>query len=432
MATDWHAKLGFGLSDFPPTLRMAVCQCFATTAPVVLGWGDDLVQIYNAAYMDIVSGSAHPGQMGGRWLDTMPKLLPSWKERYASMQKVYQYGVTHNGVSTCHYVKRRDSNNLEEFYFDNNTTPLRDADGKIVGVFTLLIDTTNMIKTQRQETTFAALQRRRNRATSPEETFEAIRSAVDENSCDFPCTLGYHCNETLFDSHIRTYSKVVVSGCKTDMLPEVISTTEADLWRSKPGHKRDLKDYMLEAIHRKCPVMLTDPQIIGEFCARRAYDELTTTVWISPIYALGHCLPAGISIQGLNPRAKQNDSGLAQRLSREITESIELVARRFKISQELQARTAELAASERKFALMAQFCPAGIFILNLEKNEFDFANDAYYEITGVPPAAGAKSWEAYCHPDSLESAKLAWANVTRNPIRGFEAVGKPITNRDSS
>lgn len=423
MATDWLKALGVDLEAFPDALRMAIFQCFALEHPTTIYWGPSLVEIHNAGFQRTIGKGKNCDRMGRKWVDLWTGTLADTEAMLQGQMRVMNEGRAMVATDSLQSIMQENGTMLER-YFDFSTIPIRDADGHTCGTFTIMAETTEKVLAKRREKTFTQIQLARVDSTSAEELFQTLGEAATRAPLDMPCVIGYHLNEHLSSDTHRTYSKVVAAGINDEHIPRLVGTKEALDWQCRRYEERDLKDYMLEVLYTRRAVRLTDARVIATFCQRRAFGDLTLTVWLTPIFCFGQHYPAGISIQGLNPRQSQEDHSWERRLSAEIQLSIENASRRIALGDELRTRTAELAASRKRFEIMAKACPAGIYIVNLSTGKFEFVNDAYFEITGVPKDVGIERWEEYVHPEALDAALLAWSNLAAAPIYNHETRWK--------
>lgn len=91
-------------------------------------------------------------------------------------------------------------------------------------------------------------------------------------------------------------------------------------------------------------------------------------------------------------------------LARQVSTLIELVRTR----SEVDARDADLAASERRFRVMTGAMPQMVWT-TLPDGYHDFYNDRWYEFTGMPPGStDGEAWNGMFHPEDQERAWTRW------------------------
>lgn len=421
MRVPWIDRIGLALEEWPVSLRVMVLRTFATTYPTVLLWGKDKIQIYNTGYLVYIARQLHPGIMGEPWQKTWHTILPDWQHIVGLYDGMLENGQTLGGPDICHFVSRGVVEN-EEVFSNCDLVPCYAENGDIEGICMTLIETTEKVVSQRRDNFFLSLLAARNTSTGYQHVFKSLKTAAKASPLDFPCLALYQCADRPGDAQASIYRPVVSMGVELLCMPSEINASDVESYGDVNSEEKTLKHHLLDVLASRKPVCLTDSHIISTFCQRRAFQDLTKTVILTPIYCFGNEEPFGILLQGLNPRRDQQEHDLPHRLSQELSHLVENVAHRDQVSDQLLERTAELAASRRTFEIMAKACPAGIYILNTSTGIFEYVNDAYFEITGIPKEVGAAHWEQYCHPESLESARTAWANVGNEPIVGFETV----------
>ena len=125
-----------GPAGWGPELCSAVRTVMPSRIPMLLWWGSDLVQIYNDAYRPLL-GSKHPGAMGqpaaGCWAEVWDDLRPK-------VARVLEAGEATFDEDLLLFVDRHGY--LEETYWTFSYSPVRSADGDVVGVFVATTDVT--------------------------------------------------------------------------------------------------------------------------------------------------------------------------------------------------------------------------------------------------------------------------------------------------
>jgi signal transduction histidine kinase/DNA-binding response OmpR family regulator len=135
-ATAWGRTSLGDPAGWSPELCSAVRTVMPSRIPMLLWWGSDLVQIYNEAYRPFL-GSKHPGAMGqpaaGCWAEVWGDLRPK-------VARVLEAGEATFDQDLLLFVDRHGY--LEETYWTFSYSPIRSADGDVVGVFVATTDVT--------------------------------------------------------------------------------------------------------------------------------------------------------------------------------------------------------------------------------------------------------------------------------------------------
>jgi signal transduction histidine kinase/DNA-binding response OmpR family regulator len=134
--TAWeHTELG-DPERWGPELCAAIRTVMPSKVPMLLWWGDELVQIYNEAYRRLV-GSKHPESMGQRaalswaevWEDLGPRVALVRDSAEANFEEDLLLLIDRHGY-------------LEETYWTFSFSPIFSAQGGILGVFVATTDAT--------------------------------------------------------------------------------------------------------------------------------------------------------------------------------------------------------------------------------------------------------------------------------------------------
>jgi PAS domain S-box-containing protein len=176
-AHDWRATLG-PLQAWPAPLRTAVELMLEARHPVYVGWGKDLVSLYNDAAISIL-GSKHPWGLG----------LP-YRVLFAEIWDEFTPLVTATlrGESSCFEDRSvaLASRGASPSWFTFSFTPLRDEKGAVAGLFCSAFETTRKVQAA-QAARRASESRYRTLFNSIDEGFCVIEMAFDEqgNATDY-------------------------------------------------------------------------------------------------------------------------------------------------------------------------------------------------------------------------------------------------------
>lgn len=137
--TAW-AETPLGAPDaWPAPLRYAVRFMLDATLPMYIAWGEELILLYNDAYIPTLGKARHPHAMGRSVRDAALQVWPFVEAMYASVlkgeavgKKDFKLTLNTNGYQ-------------EECYFDLSYTPLRYDDGMVGGLQAVFMETTEKV-----------------------------------------------------------------------------------------------------------------------------------------------------------------------------------------------------------------------------------------------------------------------------------------------
>ena len=142
---DWSATALGPQETWPALLRLVADLCLDSDSPVLMGWGPDLLMLYNEAYIPLLGAEKHPWALGRPASEVKPRLWPAEEER---VHDIMQTGRPYHLDDQLLIIERRGY--PEEAYFSLSISALRDADGTIVGVFTAISEPTWHVQYERR------------------------------------------------------------------------------------------------------------------------------------------------------------------------------------------------------------------------------------------------------------------------------------------
>jgi signal transduction histidine kinase len=184
-AFDWTTTSLGPVSGWPQSLRTCVKVMLSSRQPYWIGWGSDLIKLYNDAYRVVVGGK-HPWALG------KPASVV-WSEIWHEIEPLLTKAIVLNEGS---YVESRllimERNGYpEETYHTFSYTPVAGDDGVIGGMICSTTDDSEKIFIERQLRTFNDLGKAFNEAKSTGEVYAGTISSLSKNSRDFPFTIFY-------------------------------------------------------------------------------------------------------------------------------------------------------------------------------------------------------------------------------------------------
>jgi PAS domain S-box-containing protein len=142
---DWSRTPVGPIEQWPDTLVSTVNLVLGTRHPMFLWWGEDLIQFYNDAYRPSIGLDKHPKALGQRGKECWPEIWPIIGPQIEA--------VMTKGESTWHedqLVPIYRDGVLEDVYWTYSYSPVRDAEGRIMGTLVTCSETTGRVIAERQ------------------------------------------------------------------------------------------------------------------------------------------------------------------------------------------------------------------------------------------------------------------------------------------
>jgi two-component system cell cycle sensor histidine kinase/response regulator CckA len=141
---EWAATPVGSPSGWSRSLRAAVSICLINTLPSVIAWGPELTLLYNEAFAAMIF-SKHPGALGA----SHPTVFrESWDKVGPELRAVLDSGRGRTYRDVPMKMLRRG--HMEDCHFTFGRSPLHDDAGTVVGVFSVILETTERVKEMRR------------------------------------------------------------------------------------------------------------------------------------------------------------------------------------------------------------------------------------------------------------------------------------------
>lgn len=194
---NWSKTPLGAIDSWPKSLRTCVQIMLTSRQPIWIGWGNDLIKLYNDPYREIVRGK-HPWALG------KPASVV-WKDIWKDIQPMLNK-VMHQNEGT--YVEEQllimERNGYpEETYYTFSYTPVAGDVGGTAGMICFNTDDTDRIISERQLTTLTDLGKQLGDLKTVEEAFQKTIDTLKRNPQDFPFAVLYGAQAnhvTLFNS----------------------------------------------------------------------------------------------------------------------------------------------------------------------------------------------------------------------------------------
>ncbi|KAL8728997.1 MAG: hypothetical protein Q9166_004998 [cf. Caloplaca sp. 2 TL-2023] len=438
---DWAAtKLG-PIEGWSTELRSMCNLIMASPHPAAMYWGEDLVAIYNEAYILLEpAGQKHPSLMGQSY-------KTAWAEIWSDVEDVFA-NARSTGQATmkdddCLFIQRSGAPGyLEETYFSWSIIPFVGSNGSVVGLYNPAFEKTRRKVAERRMLTLREVGEKTAAARDLSSFWQKVLEAIAWNEYDAPFAMIYSVADDPESDASSISSGLGVKHCTLECALGVPERHQA-----APPHI-DLRtgshfwgQVFREAMKSSKPLVLQtengslDSEMLEGLQWRGFGDECRAAV-CCPIHLTGGDSILGFLLMGLNPRRPYDDdySLFVQLLGRQLTTSVasvvlfeEEIARgqraaqlaaldRNELSEQLAIQTQQAVESETKFTRMAEFAPVGIFIAD-EEGRYTYCNDTFYEISRIPKApSNDVNWMDFIKEEDKSMVEALWFDLVHNTI----------------
>jgi PAS domain S-box-containing protein len=277
---DW-SKTSLGpASSWPRSLRTCVQIMLTSRQPIWIGWGKELIKLYNDPYREIVGGK-HPWALG-------EPAAVVWKDIWKDIEPMLQQVMFKNeGTYVESQLLIMERNGYpEETYYTFSYTPIAGDDGKTEGMICFNTDDTDRIITKRQLLTLTKLGKNFTDTKNNQEVYHRTIATLRENHCDFPFALIY---ELKSDEAMLMHSTELDSS--RDYVPRSINLNASD----------EISGLVSDAIRQKKYQVLEDLQRKLGVMPSGAWAVSPDKAIILPIIQRGQKKPYGLLVIGVNP-----------------------------------------------------------------------------------------------------------------------------------
>lgn len=402
---DW-ASTPLGPIEYWSNDLRAMCNLImASPHPAAMYWGEELVAIYNEAYIGL-AGQKHPALMGQSYKVAWAEIWDDVKGVFANARLTGQATMKDDD---CLFMKRNGF--LEETYFSWSIIPMVGQDGTVMGLYNPAFEKTRRKIAERRMLTLREVGERTATAREVKGFWDQVLIALTENEFDTPVVMLYSVNDEN-DSDSSSIQSSSLLGSKQCFLEGSLGVPAG---HQAAPEQIDLKEgqegfgpVFREVMKTDKPVVVSIgsgdlPHAMMDGLDWRGFGDPCRDVVICPIHPTTGENILGFLVMGINPRRPYDDDYnlFVQLLSRQLATSLASVvlfeeeirrgqraARlaaedRYNLSTQLAARTQEARESETRFTRMAELSPAGLFIAD-HVGKITYCNDTWYEISRVP------------------------------------------------
>jgi PAS domain S-box-containing protein len=280
-AFDWSQTPLGPIETWPQSLKTAVGIMFASRQPIWLGWGQQLIKLYNDPYKAIVGGK-HPTALG------QPASVV-WREIWDAigpMLTTAMGGVEGTYVEAQLLIMERNGY-PEETYYTFSYSPIPGDEGGAGGIFCANTDDTRRVIGERQLNLLRDLAAKTADARTVADACALSTAALATNPYDLPFAMIY-----LVEPEAR---RVVLAGQTGDIEPGHVAAPET---AALDGTAIWPFGEVL-ATNRVC--LVSDLHAFDRNLPAGAWDRPPLQAAAMPIAPQGRTGIAGILVVGLNP-----------------------------------------------------------------------------------------------------------------------------------
>lgn len=180
---NWSETSIGAIETWPQSLRTCIRIMLTSRQPIWIGWGKELIKLYNDPYKAIVGGK-HPWALGKPasevWKDIWKDIGPMLKQVMENDEGTY--------VESQLLIMHRNGY-PEETYYTFSYTPIPGDDGGTAGMICANTDDTERIISERQLKTLTQLGKNLTDCKTNQEVIEKTILTVQDNQYDFPFAL---------------------------------------------------------------------------------------------------------------------------------------------------------------------------------------------------------------------------------------------------
>jgi len=277
-AFDWNSTALGPPDTWPQSLKTAVRIMLTSRQPIWIGWGEQLVYLYNDPYKSIIGGK-HPRALGLPAREVWKEIWPS----IAPMLATAMQGDEGTYVEDQLLIMERNGY-PEETYYTYSYSPIPADDGTAGGIICANTDGTQRVIGERQITLLKELAARTVDARSTREACERSAAALGTDDRDLPFVLVYLPEET------GDFQLMAAAGIKADdpCAPRSIRAAERSPWA------------IGAALHAGGFHVVENPACATTL-PQGGWPQPPRQVVIVPIPGAGEHPHAGALVAGLNP-----------------------------------------------------------------------------------------------------------------------------------
>jgi signal transduction histidine kinase/DNA-binding response OmpR family regulator len=279
-AFDWTATPLGVPESWPQSLKTAVRIMLTSRQPIWIGWGEELIYLYNDPYKSIIGGK-HPWALGqptrAVWKEIWPEIEPLLAKAMQGDEGIY--------VEDQLLIMERNGYR-EETYYTFSYSPIPDDDGSAGGIICANTDYTQRVIGERQISLLRELAATTIDARTPAEACRRAAESLATDARDLPFALVYLTDE---GGTLRLAATAGIAAGHPGA-PTLVGAHDTTPWA------------LGEAMRSGEFQLVTDPGAeLDEPLPSGAWDVPAARAAIIPIRGPDENASAGALVVGLNP-----------------------------------------------------------------------------------------------------------------------------------
>ncbi len=290
---DWSATPLGPIDGWPQNLRTCLRIMLTSRQPIWIGWGKDLIKLYNDPYRAIVGGK-HPSALGSP-ASMVWKAI--WREIGPMLHTVMEKDEGTYAESQLLIMERNGY--PEETYYTFSYTPIPGDDGATAGMICFNVDDTDRILGERQLQTLTRLGKYLTECHDYSSAVAQTMAAVYANPCDFPFGLFYSMQAK--GAVLEHFTELGEAAKYVPALVEAGGSSGGGV----DGGSTDAGDRLAAAMWtasatRQGQIVEGLERVMGPM-PRGAWEVPPDKAAVLPIFLPGLKGPTGFLVMGLNP-----------------------------------------------------------------------------------------------------------------------------------
>ena len=455
--TDWQSSSLGVPSTWPSQLHRILSFVMKDPNPTAVLWGDDLIMIYNEAFVDF-AGAKHPKLMGA---SAKIEYSEVWDSFQGIIDRGRLEGQATRHANVCLFLRRHGY--IEECYVTCTFVPTLGDDGTVTCFLHTVTETTQQTLTARRTSTLLGIGDRTSVAITMKDFWARTLASFEPNVQDAPFVLAYSFDEVTDSDSTSAFSdgssQTTMGSLRTASLEGTVGLpmSQAPIQLDTKDDQDNFVMSIKKALRSGDAVIierddLTLPSWMSAKYEGRGFDDACTRAAVLPIRPIAlndsdGTNVVGFLILGLNPRRPydadyQRFLHLWLRQLATSAASVTLIEqqnrRQMQLSEQLKIQRQKAQEVEARLTRFAEITPVAMWIVK-PTGELIYANRAWFEIVhGYYDEADPFShWSALAEQDD-DRVHEEWASVVQGKkpaametrLKGNRTLTDPLTGEE--